>query len=87
MSTIPDPVQVTVRDLAERMECFIEAADAGSWIQLQTWLLSMRPGFDTLLDIGLDGGVPRGARMTITPATQERIAQSFVVPDSLEGTD
>ena len=82
---IPDPVQQTVRDLAERMTYFAEAADnGGSWMTLQTWLVSMRPQFDMLLDIGFKD-IPNAARMTITQEAQDRIAQSFVVPDSLEG--
>lgn len=80
-AAIPAGVQLTVRELAERMKCFVERAEnGGSWMELQTWLLAMRPGFD-LLD-GID--MPRTARMSISPQRQDEIAADFTVPDTID---
>jgi hypothetical protein len=84
-SELPEPVQAAVRDLAKRAGNFVERAETGgSWIQLQTWLISMRPGYDALLQIPLDA-YPRSARMTIDPERIEQILRDFTVPDSPEG--
>jgi hypothetical protein len=86
-SEIPEGVQSTVTDVAERMEHFTERArNGGSWIELQTWLLSMQPGLETLLEIGL-AGIRGSARMRIAPERQEEIASSFTVPDSIPKDD
>jgi hypothetical protein len=82
---IPEPLQEVVLEFAKRAEFFAESAKAGgSWMQLQTWLVSMQPGYDLLTSIGFDG-CPRNARMAIAPEKIEEIVKNFSVPDSLEG--
>lgn len=84
-SEIPDGVQLTVKELAARMECFVERANnGGSWIELHTWLLAMRPGFELLVE-GMD--LPRSARMTISPERQDEIAKGFTVPDNFNPSE
>ena len=81
---IPEPLQAVVLEFAKRAEFFAESArSGGSWMQLQTWLISMRPGYDLLSAVG--DNCPRNARMTIAPEKIEEIVKNFSVPDSLEG--
>lgn len=80
---IPEPVQKVVADLAGRAEHFVHSArNGGSWIEIYTWLLAMKPGYDMLYDIGMDG-IRRTSRMTIEQARQDEIMHQFAVPDTI----
>lgn len=83
-SEIPEDVQRAVHDLAARASNFVERAhNGGSWMELQVWLVSMRPNYDLLVELAERGAVNRTARMRIDPARIEQIVATFTVPNTV----